>query len=160
MKSKQVKVITSLFLGTAMVFGGMIPTVTAKTMESSKIQYNVVDEESPMSIWNAQEGLNQNEKNPYIKGSIAIYNGKVYECKRFHYPQLGWNPSEARMFWKSVGVVPEWYADETHVESSKVPYQKGDIVSYNSNIYKCKRFHYAQPGWNPCEAPMFWELVK
>ena len=158
MQKKQLKILTSVVLGTSIIFGGMVSTASA--VEKNASQYGVINENSEISIWNCQEGLNQNQKSPYEKESIVVQGSKIYKCKRFHYPQSGWKPSDSPMFWKTVGKIPEWNAQEELTQENKSPYEKGDIVMYNSQVYKCKRFHYAQPGWNPCEGPMFWELIK
>ena len=152
-KSKQFKALTSVILGTSIMFGGTVSPVLAANN-------GAVNDNVTIRAWDGQDDLIQKDKIIYEKGDIAIYNCKLYKCKRFHYAQPGWNPCDAPMFWKPMNTIPNWSVDDKLTQENKAPYEKGDLVIYDSKLYKCKRFHYAQSGWNPCDAPMFWKLVK
>lgn len=148
-KSIKLRVLASLMLGTTIMFSAAVCPVFAENYDNAV-----------MSSWNSREELTQEEKTAYNKGDLVIYDSAIYQCKRTHYSQPGWNPKAAPMFWKFIKEIPQWKAEEELTQSQKTAYNKGDLVMHDSKIYKCKRFHYAQPGWNPSAAPMFWQLIK
>lgn len=48
-------------------------------------------------------------------------------------------------------VFPEWV--------STAPYSKGDIVQYETNVYRCVQNHEAQHDWSPPKTPALWSRI-
>lgn len=142
---KKSKILTSVLLSTTILCSINVSTISAM--------------QNDISTWNSKSSLTQSQKTLYTKGQVVIHDNGVYKCKRAHYPHEVFKPSVAPMFWGNLDI-REWTVDESLTQNQKIPYKKGKVVLYKGKFYECKRFHYAQPGWNPSASRMFWKNIK
>ena len=72
----------------------------------------------------------------YLVGDRVRYNNILYKCLQNHAAQENWTPEAAPSLWARVlipdpDVIPEWVQPD-----STNPYQIGDKVTYNGQIYE------------------------
>lgn len=72
----------------------------------------------------------------YLVGDRVRYNNILYKCLQNHAAQESWTPEAAPSLWARVlipdpDVIPEWVQPD-----STNPYQIGDKVTYNGQIYE------------------------
>lgn len=86
-----------------------------------------------------QEWQQPSSTNPYLTGDKVIYEGKIYESL---IDNNTWSPEDYPQGWKLISepepeapsdesAIPEW-----HQPDSTNPYQIGDKVTYNGQIYE------------------------
>lgn len=85
------------------------------------------------------------------KGIKYTYKGKLYSVVQPHTPQDNWNPERDNgTLWDEVvpaGVVDEWEQRYGHN-----PYQPGDKITWQGNIYEAKEV----TTYNPATVPNHW----
>lgn len=91
----------------------------------------------------------------YLRGQRVRYEGILYSCLQEHEAQAGWNPQDAPSLWARVLIedpdaVPEWVQPD-----STNPYQKGDRVMHNGNMWVSL---YDNNSWEP--GVYGWEAVS
>lgn len=73
---------------------------------------------------------------PYKVDERVRYDGILYKCLQAHTSQAAWTPTAAQSLWAKVlipdeNVIPEW-----EQPNSTNPYQIGDKVSHNGQVWE------------------------
>ena len=96
-------------------------------------------------------------KDVFSYGTNAVGDPQLYQVLQDHTSAAEWTPDTATSLYKKIGVTDDGYPEWVQPLGSTDAYNKGDIVSYNGNLY---RSTIDGNVWAPDAYPAGWETYE
>ena len=94
-------------------------------------------------------------KDVFSYGVNAVGDPQLYQVLQDHTSAAEWTPDTAVSLYKAIGVTEEGYPEWVQPLGASDAYNTGDIVSYNSTLY---RSTIDANVWSPEAYPAGWEV--
>lgn len=113
---------------------------------------------SVASVFPAYEvGKAYKTKQVFSYGVNGVGDPQLYQVLQDHTSSAEWTPDTATSLYKAIGVTSSGYPEWVQPLGASDAYNTGDIVSYNSTLYKSIIDGNV---WSPDVYPAGWELVE
>lgn len=95
-------------------------------------------------------------KEVFSYGENAVGDPQLYQVLQAHTSAAEWTPDTAPGLYKAIGVTEDGYPEWVQPLGASDAYNKGDIVSYNGDIYESTIDGNV---WSPDAYPAGWKVV-
>jgi hypothetical protein len=90
----------------------------------------------------------------YHANDLALFNGKMYQCRQQHTSQSDWIPTLTPALWQIPTPCGATGWD------TQTAYAVGSVVTFNGVTYQCTIAHTSQVDWTPDQTPALWKPVR
>ena len=97
------------------------------------------------------------EKEVFSYGENAVGDAQLYQVLQGHTSAEEWKPDTATSLYKKIGVSKDGYPEWVQPLGASDAYNTGDIVSFNSKLYKSTIDGNV---WSPADYPTGWEVLE
>lgn len=96
-------------------------------------------------------------KDVFAYGENSVGDAQLYQVLQNHTSAEEWKPDTATSLYKKIGVTEDGYPKWVQPLGASDAYNTGDIVSFNSKLYKST---IDRNVWSPIDYPTGWEVLE